>query len=133
MSFDHILILCEDKDLSLKIGKDLWEKNKNWCVVTVTNCFDDEYKRFLKRYKTISLNDTNCWKDKKVNDFIKYCTKRKILPIFVTIKKDLEKSFAHLMYSNIEEIFLDSMDYIHDEKDSNTYQEFLKIVGHYLW
>lgn len=37
------------------------------------------------------------------------------------------------MYSNIEEIFLDSMDYIHDEKDSNTYQEFLKIVGHYLW
>lgn len=37
------------------------------------------------------------------------------------------------MYSNIEEVFLDSLDYIHDPEDTAIYKEFLNIVAHYLW
>ena len=70
-------------------------------------------------------------KFKQYSSKLAYCQKYKILPIFLSDIDNLD--FPHLMYSNIEEVLEDSFEYMHKSRDSKVYEEFLNLIGGFLW
>lgn len=143
--YTKFLFVTNDIDLGKMIAKDLWERRKSWCVVSTDNIYDDSIKSFMKNdeFKAIIVTKPTIILTKKVNYFIKFCEDYNILPIFITKKSDYKSDMVHTMYSNLEEILEDSLEYIHNDEEIkvkddddghiNDYQYMLNLLTRYLW
>ena len=132
MWYNNIMIITNVTTNIKDIIRDIWERNKSWCVISTDNCLDYEVKNYItKNDRVILMNDGECFKEHTPNKFIRYCQKYKILPIFLSDIDNLD--FPHLMYSNIEEVLEDSFEYMHKSRDSKVYEEFLNLIGGFLW
>ena len=77
------------------------------------------------------ITDGKCFEKTQPNSFIKYCEKDLICPIFVT-NKHKKDMLCHTMYSALEDIFLDSLEYVHDERDQQSYDTLIEVLRVYL-
>jgi hypothetical protein len=100
---------------------------------------NDEFKAMIVTKPDVILA-------KKVNYFINFCKEYKILPIFITKKSDYKSDMVHIMYSNLEEVLEDSLEYIHNDEEDfelnleniedgyiDEYKYMLNILTEYLW
>lgn len=133
--YKHILFVTDELELTTTITKELWQYNTNWCIVSTDNIYTYDVKTFLNRddYKLMVITNSKKIIERKVNEFVNFCKKYNILPIFITTTETYDKSLSHIMYSNIEELFDDSFEYIHNEKDPNCYTVMLNMLREYLW
>lgn len=146
--YTKFLFITNDIELGKTIAKDLWERCKSWCVVSTDDIYDNSLKSFMKNdeFKAIIVTKPDVILAKKVNYFVKFCEEYKVLPIFITKKSDYNADMVHIMYSNLEEVLEDSLEYIHnDEEDFNfnleniedgyidEYKYMLNILTEYLW
>lgn len=133
--YRHFLFITNNHQLSKDIAIQLWNKNKSWCVASTDNIYDHNVKKFMNTddYKLILLTKPDVIVEKKVNDFIRFCEKHQVLPIFITTTDTYNDDITHVMYSNIEDVLVDSFEYIHNPKDTQSYKEMLNILLEYLW
>jgi hypothetical protein len=115
--------------------------------VSTDDIYDVNIKSFLKRddFKTMIITQPDIILSKKVNYFINFCEKYNILPIFITKKSEYKTDITHIMYSNLEEVLEDSLEYIHNDEDFSDfvfdtsqdavdeYTYMLNILTEYLW
>lgn len=132
MRFNSIFLITNDTTLAKKIAKDLWETNKSWTVISCDNCYDYEFKKYIKHNKSLVVTDGKCFSETQPNAFIKHCERDKICPIFITNKTE-EYMLPHTMYTALEEIFLDSLEYVHDDRDQESYKTLIEVLKVYLW
>ena len=90
------------------------------------------FKQYIDENKSLVAMSGEDIKDIKPNTFIEFCEKHKVLPMFIT-NKDVESRLEHCMYTLIEEIFLDSVEYFHAKEDESSYNTFIEINKVYLW
>ena len=97
------------------------------------NGYDYKIKHFISEENNRNIIVTNPdWIfQRKVNSYINYCKNYNIVPFFISEKNNLDKT--HLLYTNLEEIYPDSTEYIHCDKDEETYKMELSILKSYLW
>lgn len=132
MQFNSIFLISNDYDLAHKIGMDLWEIRKSWTLIKTDDYDDYNFKKYIKENKSIVIIDSKCFEKITPNKFIEYCEKYKILPLFITHKKNDER-IQHTMYVALEEIFMDSLEYFHADEDKDSYNDFIAIIKNYLW
>jgi hypothetical protein len=84
-------------------------------------------------YKLMIISTPDAIVNKKVNDFIKFCNKHIILPIFITNTETYKDDIVHTMYSNLEEVLEDSFEYVHNPEDVDSYNYAINILKEYLW
>lgn len=133
MQYNSITLISNNLEVGKQIALDLWNINKTWVVVTCDNCLDYEYLSFIKKMKTITVTDSKCFENIKPNKFIKYCERYKVCPIFITDKSNNTDTLQHTMYKAIGEVLQDSVEYIHDSKDKDTYNELIGMLKVSLW
>lgn len=145
--YSKFLFITNDMDLGKKIAKDLWERRKSWCVVSTDDIYDPGIKSFLENddFKTMIVTKPDVILAKKVNYFIKFCEEYNALPIFISKKSEYKTDMVHIMYSNLEEVLEDSLEYIHNDEDDfsfeditddeciDEYKYMLNILTEYLW
>ena len=145
--YTKFLFITNDVELGKKIAKDLWQRRKSWCVVSTDDIYDVNLKSFMKDndFKAMIVTTPDVMLSKKVNYFVNFCEKYNVLPIFITKKSDYKTDITHIMYSNLEEVLEDSLEYIHNDEDfadfvldtsDNTLDEYtymLNILTEYLW
>lgn len=132
MRFNSLMLISNDEELAKKIAKEVWKYNTNWTVISVTDCFDYNFKKYISENKTLIVSDGECFRNTKPNNFIKYCDTYKILPIFISTKNN-ENSLPHEMYMMLEDIYLDTLEYIHDDRDISSYDTLISIIKNYIW
>ena len=130
---NNIMLISDNIDLAIKIAKDLWKYNTNYCIISTDNGYDYKIKHFISEENDRNIIVTNPdWIfQKKVNSYINYCKNYNIVPFFISEKNNLDKT--HLLYTNLEEIYPDSTEYIYCYKDEETYKMELSILKSYLW
>jgi hypothetical protein len=104
-------------------------------VVSTDNIYDYNVKKFMgtEDYKLLIVTTPDVILQKKVNDFIKFCEKHNVLPIFITKTDDYNEDIVHTMYSNLEEVLEDSFEYIHCDEDIESYNYMIDLLKGYLW
>ena len=145
--YSKFLFITNDISLGKKIAKDLWERRKSWCVVSTDDIYDPGIKSFLENddFKTMIVTKPDVILNKKVNYFIKFCEEYNALPIFISKKSEYKTDMVHIMYSNLEEVLEDSLEYIHNDEEYfdfedimddeciDEYKYMLNILTEYLW
>ena len=128
------MLISNNIILAEKIARDVWENAKNYSIVKCDNTYDRNFLTYIRSNKSIIITSGASFEIKNINDFIKYCKKNKILPIFITDKENrCNYDFPHTMYTAVEEIFPDSCEYFHDYEDNQTYNDFKTILMELLW
>ena len=135
MQYRTIAIITYDCELAKKMAKEAWEKNKSWCIASTNNIYDYDVKTYMSKEdnKLVLITTPDKIKTKKVNHFISFCEKYKVLPIFITHADNYADDFCHVMHSNIGEIFTNSFEYIHHDNDTESYSYAVDELLRCLW
>jgi hypothetical protein len=104
--------------------------------------FYNFYHEWRKNRLTNAISYFKIYLNNLYRDF---CEKYNILPIFITKKSEYKTDITHIMYSNLEEVLEDSLEYIHNDEDFSDfvfdtsqdavdeYTYMLNILTEYLW
>lgn len=124
------ILLIGAKDILKKLGKDIWRKNTETYLVSVTDIKDIDFKSFCFKSDApiLCIFDEGNLVKATVNEVMEFCEKFNFVPMFVT---DSNKTITHSAFLTLNDRYRDSMEYT-TNKNNEGYEEFVDICANYL-